>query len=442
MNRKTKLFFVSLGCDKNRVDSEEMLGHLSAAGFSFTDDETEAEIIVINTCCFIDEAKEESIEAILDMSRMKEEGKCRRLVVAGCMAERYRDEIKKELPEVDAVCGVNELKEIIKACGAELSVNEASKKRNGCGRILTTAGHYEFLKIAEGCNKRCTYCVIPNIRGNYRSFPMEGLLEEAGYLAEQGVKELILVAQETSIYGKDLYGEFKLPELLRKLCRINALEWIRVLYCYPEDITEDFLRVMSEEEKICNYIDMPIQHASDRILKRMGRRTNHESIVRTIRLAREIVPDVTLRTSLISGFPGETEEDHKILLDFVKEIGFDHLGVFTYSREEGTPAFDFEDQVDDAVKIARRDEIMQLQEKISQKKLLEKKGRIFDIMIEGKLPEDEVYVGRSRMDAPDVDGLFYVSCDRELMTGDIIRARAEESGQYDLYGEIVESYGE
>lgn len=433
---KNKIFFVSLGCDKNRVDSEEMLGHLAASGFSFTDDETQADIIVVNTCCFIDAAKEESIEAILDMAQMKTEGVCKKLVVAGCLAERYREEIKTELPEVDIVCGVNELPSIIKACAlADEDVPEETKEPK---RVLTTPGHFEFLKIAEGCNKHCTYCVIPNIRGAYRSFTMDHLLEEAEYLAQQGVKELIVVAQETSIYGKDLYGEYKLPELLRKLCMIDGFKWIRVLYCYPEDISEEFLRVMAEEEKICKYIDMPIQHASDKILKRMGRRTSHDSIVETIKKAREIVPGVTLRTSLISGFPGETEEDHKILVDFVKEMQFDHLGVFTYSREEGTPAHDFENQVDEATKIARRDEIMKLQEEISEKNLLEKKGETFDIIVEGKLPEEEAYVGRSRMDAPDVDGLFYFECPEELMTGDLIRAKATASGQYDLFGEFIE----
>lgn len=454
--KKTKVFFVSLGCDKNRVDSEEMLGHLAASGFSFTNDETEADVIVVNTCCFIDEAKEESIEAILEMAQMKAEGNCRKLVVAGCLAERYREEIRTELPEVDMVCGVNELPKIIEACMLEdesdtESVEDKKDAAVDSGhetagntdpaapkRILTTSGHFEFLKIAEGCNKRCTYCVIPYIRGSYRSYTMDSLLEEAQYLAEQGVKELIIVAQETSIYGRDLYGEDKLPELLRKLCLIDGIRWIRVLYCYPEDITEDFLHVMAQEEKIVNYIDMPIQHASDKILKRMGRRTSHDSIVQTIKKAREIVDGVVLRTSLISGFPGETEEDHKILVDFVKEMRFDHLGVFIYSREEGTPAHDFADQVDEAVKIDRRNEIMQIQEQISEEKLFEKKGQSFDIIVEGKLPEDDAYVGRTWMDAPDVDGLFYFQCDEELMTGDMVRAVATESGQYDLFGEYLE----
>lgn len=438
---KNKIFLVSLGCDKNRVDSEEMLGHLAASGFSFTDDETEAEVIIINTCCFIDAAKEESIEAILDMARMKQEGKCRKLIVAGCLAERYRDEVKKELPEVDEVCGIGDLEAIASAClTEEETLFEKDENNISVGnppRILTTAGHYEFLKIAEGCNKRCTYCVIPYIRGNYRSFTMDSLLEEAAELTEKGVKELILVAQETSIYGRDLYGEEKLPELLRKLCMIDGLEWIRVLYCYPEDITDAFLHTMAEQEKICKYIDMPIQHASDVILKRMGRRTTRQSIEETIERARKIVPGVSIRTSLISGFPGETEEDHRILLDFVERMQFDHLGVFPYSREEGTPAYDFADQVEEDVKLRRRDAIMELQERISAEKLQAKRGEVFELMVEGYLPEDGVYVARTRQDAPDVDGLFYVSCDRELMTGDLIRAKATESGSYDLYGEEI-----
>ena len=440
MKPKTKVLFVSLGCDKNRVDSEEMLGHLAASGFSFTDDETEADVIAVNTCCFIDEAKEESIETILDMARMKEEGRLKRLVVCGCMAERYRDEIQKEIPEVDAVCGVNELEKIILACspdGAE-PVPEEEGADAPSGRIITTPGHYEFLKIAEGCNKRCTYCIIPSIRGNYRSYTMEHLLDEAAHLASEGVKELILVAQETSIYGKDLYGEEKLPALLKKLCLIEGLSWIRVLYCYPEDITEDFLHVMAEEEKIVNYIDMPIQHASNRILKRMGRRTTKESILETIALCRKIVPDVSLRTSLIAGFPGEREEEHQELLDFVRKVRFDHLGVFTYSREEGTPAYDFEGQIDEDVKEKRRAELMQLQEGISAEILGKKKGLVLEVLVEGFLSEDSVYVGRGRADAPDVDSLIYFPADEELMTGDLVRVEVTSSGDYDLYGTFLE----
>ena len=440
MKPKSKVLFVSLGCDKNRVDSEEMLGHLAASGFSFTDDETEAEIIVVNTCCFIDEAKEESIETILDLARMKEEGCLKRLVVCGCMAERYRKELQTELPEVDAICGVNELQRIITACAPDREEDASGNSPEECssGRVITTPGHYEFLKIAEGCNKRCTYCIIPAIRGGYRSFTMEHLLDEAKRLAEQGVKELILVAQETSIYGKDLYGEEKLPALLKKLCLIEGLSWIRVLYCYPEDITEEFLHVMAEEEKIVNYIDMPIQHAANRILKRMGRRTTKESILETIALCRKIVPDVALRTSLISGFPGESDEEHQELLDFVRTVRFDHLGVFTYSREEGTPAYDFEGQIEEEIKEARRAELMQLQEGISKELLAQKAGSLQDVLVEGKLTDEEVYVGRTRADAPDVDSLIYFPAEEELMTGDLVRVRVTSSSGYDLYGSFTE----
>ncbi len=429
---KTNIFFISLGCDKNKVDSEEMLAYLDAAGFSFTDDEYEADIIVINTCCFIDDAKEESIETILEMAKHKEDGKCKRLVVAGCLSERYKDELIKELPEVDAYIGTSNLKKIVDAVGKDSSSVVPNKKR-----IITTGGHYEFLKIAEGCNKRCTYCIIPYIRGNYVSFPMEDLINEAKELASAGVKELIVVAQETSIYGKDLYGEDKLPELLSKLCKIDGFEWIRVLYCYPEDITKEFLEVMAKEPKICNYIDMPIQHSSDNVLRKMGRRTNHESIIEKIKMAREIVPDVVLRTSLIAGFPGESEEDFENLKEFISEVKFEHLGVFTYSQEEGTPAASFEGQIDDEIKQARFNKLMEIQEEISYNNLQSKIGKTFDVFIEGKLSDEDVYVGRSYMDAPDVDSYFYVEYNGTLHTGDIIKAKVLENSQYDLYGELI-----
>ena len=427
------IFLVSLGCDKNRVDSEEMLGLLKASGFSFCNDEKDADIIIVNTCAFIDSAKEESIETILEMARMKEEGRCSKLIVAGCLAERYKDEILSELPEVDEVVGVNDLTKIVAACDPSLENIQCPTS----SRIITTPGHFEFLKIAEGCNKRCTYCAIPYIRGGYRSYPMEKLIAEAERLAEMGVKELIVVAQETTIYGEDLYGENKLPQLLKALCRIDGIRWIRVLYTYPEDINDELLECMAGEEKIVKYIDMPIQHSSDRILKRMGRRTDHADLVRIIAKVRSVMPDVVLRTSLISGFPGETEEDHRDLLDFVKEIRFDRLGVFTYSQEEGTPAAKLPDQLSQEIKDRRRDEIMALQETISAEKLKERVGDVFDLIIEGYLPEDEVYVGRTYMDAPDVDGLFYVKADRELMTGDFIKAVCTGCGSYDLYGEMI-----
>jgi len=352
-----KINLISLGCDKNRVDSEKMLGLLHAAGFSYTDDEYEADIIIVNTCCFIDDAKTESIDTILEMAEYKEIGNCKYLFVAGCLSERYRDEILVQLPEVDGYIGTADPGEILDLIKEHISekencphlsqVREFSKKQGLKDRIITTPGHYEFLKIAEGCSKRCTYCIIPYIRGAYRSFPMEELLEEAEFLADSNVTELIIVAQETSIYGRDLYGKDMLPELLRKLCRIDGFRWIRLLYCYPEDITEELLDVIAQEPKICNYIDMPIQHASDSILRRMGRRTSHDDLVRKIQLIRNRIPGIALRTSLITGFPGETEEDHRILKEFVQEMRFERLGVFTYSCEEGTPAARFPDQIDE-----------------------------------------------------------------------------------------------
>ncbi len=438
---KNKLFWVSLGCDKNRVDSEEMLGLLEAAGFSFTDDEYEADVIVINTCCFIDDAKTESIETILEMAAMKEEGKCKKLVVAGCLSERYKDELLTEMPEVDAYIGTSDLSEIVQACkleeGIDLSIDYKEKIKEADNRLITTGGYYEFLKIAEGCNKFCSYCIIPHIRGRYQSYPFEKLVAEAEYLADKGVKELIVVAQETSIYGRDLYGKDRLPELLTRLCQIEGLEWIRVLYCYPEDITDEFLQVMAKEPKICKYIDMPIQHASDSILKKMGRRTSRADIEDTIVRARAIVPGVTLRTSLISGFPQETEEDHEILKEFVKKAQFDHLGVFAYSQEEGTRAAEFEGQIPEDIKNSRRDEIMSLQEQISSVILQSRIGKDYVVIIEGQLPDDNVYVGRTYMDAPDVDSYFYLNSDMELMSGDFVLAHAAECSNYDLYGDLI-----
>ncbi len=415
-----------------------MLGFLEDAGFSFTDDEHEADVILVNTCCFIDDAKTESIETILEMAAMKTEGKCKKLVVSGCLPERYKEELIKELPEVDAYIGTNDLTEIVSAC--HLPEEEQVTPVFSGKRIVTTPGHYEFLKIAEGCNKYCTYCIIPYIRGKYTSYPMENLLQEAETLAAQGVKELILVAQETSIYGKDLYGKEMLPEFLQKLCRIDGIEWIRLLYCYPEDITEEFLQVMAKEKKICHYIDMPIQHASDQILKKMGRKTDRASILATIKRVREIMPDAALRTSLITGFPSESEDDHQLLMSFVKEARFDHLGVFTYSQEEGTPAAKMPDQIDEALKEQRKDDIMRLQEQISLEIMNDKIGRELQVLIDGYLPEEDVYIGRTRMDAPDVDGFFYVKAEESLNTGDLIIARVKTANAYDLYGEMIKRY--
>ena len=440
-----KIHFVSLGCDKNLVDSERMIARCVSAGYEFTDEPAEAEVIVVNSCCFIDSAKEESINEILSMAEYKEQGNLKCLCLAGCMAKRYAGEVKKELPEVDVLVDVNDFNEITSRIAAYLSAKglEAPKKRRDeeeDARLISTAGHYEYLKIAEGCNKHCTYCVIPDIRGSYKSVPMIKLLNEAGYLAGQGVKELILVAQETSCYGTDLYGEKKLAELLHKLCEIDGIEWIRLLYCYPEEIDDSLIEVIKSESKILNYLDIPVQHASDKILRRMGRRCDSARLREVIARLRQEIPDIAIRTSLITGFPGETEEDFKELLDFVKEIRFDRLGCFTYSREEGTPAAAFEDQLPDRVKAERRDMIMELQQSIAFEDAEGFAGRELEVLIEGKLPEDEVYVSRTYRDAPDVDGYIFLNYGKtggRLMTGDLVRARVTGTHEYDLVGEIL-----
>ncbi len=340
-----KILFISLGCDKNLVDSEKMLALLSEKGYGFTDDEAEADIVVINTCCFINDAKQESIDTILEMAELRKNGALKALIVAGCLAQRYREEIQKEIPEVDMIIGISAIDEITQAldkfrCGQKENYYGSPDKRPYADtkRILTTGGHYAYLKIAEGCDKHCTYCVIPKVRGSYRSIPMENLVEEAEMLAAEGVKELIIVAQETTLYGVDLYGVKTLPTLLRRLCRIDELYWIRILYCYPEEIDDELIRVIKEEPKICHYLDLPIQHGCDTILKRMGRRTTGGELEEVVGKLRREIPDICIRTTLITGFPGETEEEHEELLAFVERMEFDRLGVFTYSQEEDTPA--------------------------------------------------------------------------------------------------------
>lgn len=439
-----KILFVSLGCDKNLVDSEKMLGLLKDDGHTFTDDETEAEAIIINTCCFINDAKEESVNTILEMAEYKKSGSCRVLIVTGCMAQRYKKEIMDEIPEVDGVIGTSTYDEISAVmrqvmggkehieCFHDLNALPKVKSH----RIVTTGGHYAFLKIAEGCDKHCTYCIIPSLRGSYRSVPMEQLVEEAENLAEGGVKELILVAQETTVYGKDLYGEKKLPELLRKLCAISGIQWIRIQYCYPEEITDELIQVIKEEDKICHYLDMPIQHINDRILKRMGRRTSQTQLRGIIGKLRKEIPDIALRTTLISGFPGETEEEHNELVNFVDEMEFERLGVFAYSAEEDTPAASFEDQIPQETKEERRDEIMELQQDIAFEKCERNVGCVMEVMIEGKVDGENVYVGRTYMDAPNVDGLIFVDSDVELMSGDFAMVKVTGALEYDLIGEV------
>lgn len=441
-----KILFVSLGCDKNLVDSEKMLGLLRKDGHTFTDDEADAEAIVINTCCFINDAKEESVNTILEMAEYKKSGSCKVLIVTGCMAQRYKKEIMDEIPEVDGVIGTStydEISAVIRKVTEGEDHIQCFHDLNALpeidsGRIVTTGGHYAFLKIAEGCDKRCTYCIIPSLRGAYRSVPMEQLLKEAEDLAEKGVKELILVAQETTVYGKDLYGEKKLPDLLKKLCAIPGIQWIRLQYCYPEEITDQLIQTIKEEEKICHYLDMPIQHVNDKILKRMGRRTTKAQLKERIEKLRDEIPDITLRTTLISGFPGETEEDHEELMAFVDEIEFDRLGVFAYSAEEDTPAASFEDQVPQEIKEARRDEIMELQQEIAFEKCEGRVGCVMEVMIEGKVDGENVYVGRTYMDAPNVDGLIFVESAEELLSGCFVRVKVTGALEYDLIGEVYD----
>ncbi len=439
-----KILFISLGCDKNLVDSEQMIALLGERGYEFTDNDDDADIVVINSCAFIKDAKEESIQTIIDAGELKRTGNAKCIVVAGCLAERYSESIKEELPEVDAIVGttafdkiVDVVEQVLEKKGVVEAKESIDKLTYVAGkRTITTAGNYEYLKIAEGCNKRCTYCAIPYIRGHYRSVPMEQLVSDARQLAERGVKELILVAQETTVYGIDLYGKKSLPELLRKLCEIDGLEWIRILYCYPEEIDNELIAVMKEQPKICNYLDLPIQHASDRILKAMGRRTSKSELVDIVSKLRREIPDITLRTTLISGFPGETDEEHAELVEFVKDMRFDRLGCFTYSPEEDTPAAEFDGQVEEAVKEERRDEIMTIQQEIAFEKSEEMVGKTLDVMIEGRIPEDHVYVGRTYRDAPGVDGMIFLDETGmgELMTGDYVRALVTESSEYDLIG--------
>ncbi len=438
-----KILFISLGCDKNLVDSEVMLGMLSEEGYQFTDDETQADGAVVNTCCFIGDAKEESINTILELAELRKSGQLKALIVAGCLAQRYREEIRKEIPEVDAIVGTTAFSAIAAALREVLEKRprnyfEALDKppAGGRKRVMTTGGYYAYLKIAEGCDKHCTYCIIPRVRGNYRSVPMEELLREAGELAKGGVRELILVAQETTLYGTDLYGEKSLPKLLKELCKIEGLCWIRILYCYPEEITGELIQVMKEEEKICHYLDIPIQSGSDSVLKRMGRKTCKEQISAMIRELREEIPDICLRTTLIAGFPGESEEDHEKSLELVDEAEFDRLGVFAYSQEEDTPAAQMPGQIPEETKQRRRDELMELQQEIAFEAAEKMTGRRLKVMIEGKLAGEDVYVARTYKDAPGVDGYLFINTARQLMSGDFVEVLVISSNEYDLIGEI------
>ena len=439
-----KILFISLGCDKNLVDTEVMLGMLASRGYEMTNDEQEADIIVINTCCFIHDAKEESIQNILEMAEYKKNGSAKALIVTGCMAERYRQEILDEIPEVDEVLGTTAYDRILDAVDAALAGQHEVMTADldalplpETKRLVTTGGHFAYLKIAEGCDKHCTYCIIPKIRGNFRSVPMERLLKEAQDLAEQGVKELILVAQETTLYGKDLYGEKSLPKLLRELCKISGIRWIRILYCYPEEITDELIQVMKEEPKICHYLDLPIQHANDTILKRMGRRTSKQELIDIVQKLRKEIPDICLRTTLITGFPGETQEQHEEVMEFIDTLEFDRLGAFTYSPEEDTPAATFENQIDEEVKEDRQADIMELQQEIAFDKAEDMIGREVLVMIEGKVADENAYVGRTYRDAPNVDGLIFINTDVELISGDFAKVKVTGALDYDLIGELM-----
>lgn len=441
-----KLLFISLGCDKNLVDSEVMLGELSKRGYSFTEDETEAEVIVINTCCFINDAKEESINTILEMAEYKNTGSCKALIVTGCLAQRYRQEIIDEIPEVDAVLGTTSFDHICEAVENALGGQHLTKfddlqklVKSENHRILTTGGHYAHLKIAEGCDKHCTYCIIPKIRGTYRSVPMEELLEEAKYLVSQGVKELILVAQETTLYGVDLYGEKSLHKLLRELCKIHGLYWIRIQYCYPEEIYDELIQTIAEEPKICHYLDLPIQHCNDAILKRMGRRTNKQQLIDKIEQLREAIPDIALRTTLIAGFPGETAEAHEEMMQFVNDMEFDRLGCFAYSAEDDTPAATFADQVPQELKEVWRDDIMELQSEVCADLAEDMIGSELYVMVEGKVADEPAYIGRTYKDAPGVDGYIFIQTGEALMSGDFVKVKVTGAIDYDLIGEIADA---
>ena len=442
--------FVSLGCDKNLVDSEHMLGLLNQGGFTLTGEEQKADVIVVNTCCFIEDAKKESIENILEVARYKEEGNCKALIVTGCMAQRYKQEILDEIEEVDAVVGTTSYDKIVEIANGILEEKGLRTQTfdlidremlDEMPRILTTAGYFAYVKISEGCDKHCTYCIIPKLRGKYRSRQMDKIKAEVEKLAQEGVSELILVAQDTTEYGRDLENA-SLAKLLRELSNVEGIEWIRVLYCYPESITDELIEEIKTNPKVCKYLDIPIQHAADNVLKRMARKSSLAQLQERIGKLRNEIPGIAIRTTLIVGFPGETDEDFEILYNFVKEMKFDRLGVFTYSKEEGTPAAQFENQIDEKTKIKRRDAIMALQHGISKELTAEKVGKVMKVLIEGKITDEDVYIGRTYQDAPDIDGEVFVEYEGELISGDFVDVRITGANDYDLIGEIVDEYCE
>ena len=434
---------ISLGCAKNQVNAEHMLWLLRQAGYEISPDPDGAELVIVNTCGFIESAKTEAIDNILAMAQLKAEGRIQKILVTGCLAQRYQEEILQEMPEVDGVLGTGSYFDVANAVGQVLSgkrykrFDDINADQSEDGRILTTPEYYAYLKIAEGCDNHCAYCIIPKLRGKLRSRPIEELVKEAEQLASDGVKELIVVAQDPSRYGLDLYGERKLAELLRQLCRIDGFVWIRVHYLYPDEMSQELIDVLANEPKIVKYLDIPIQHANDTILKRMRRRTSNADLVKIITHLRERIPDITLRTTLICGFPGETQEMHEELMQFINDMEFDRLGAFTYSPEEGTPAAEFTNQVDENLKKDWQADVMELQEEIIFDKNETMKGRELYVFIEGKVSDENAYVGRTYRDAPDVDGYIFINTDEELMTGDISKVRVTGAYEYDLIGELI-----
>lgn len=443
------ILFVSLGCDKNLVDSEVMLSLLKKHGYNITNEEQEADVAVINTCCFIHDAKEESINTILELAQLKETAKLKALIVTGCLAQRYKDEIQEEIPEVDAILGSTNIDDIVTVVNQAMIGEKVICCKdiqylpsNLTDRVVTTGNAMAYLKIAEGCNKRCSYCIIPFLRGNYRSIPMEEVLETAKKLAAEGYKELVLVAQETTVYGQDLYGEKRLPQLLQELSQLEGIRWIRLLYCYPEEITDELIQTMAENEKICHYIDMPIQHSEDEILKAMGRRTSRRQIEEVVEKLRTAMPDIAIRTTLITGFPRETKEQHEALLEFVDDMEFERLGVFTYSPEEGTRAAEFPNQISEEVKKQRQDELMALQQEVSYDNNQRMLGKQLEVLVEGYLYEEDVYIGRSYREAPNVDGYIFINAEEEIVSGEMVTVRITDANEYDLIGEVVYEFTE
>lgn len=443
------ILFVSLGCDKNLVDSEVMLSLLKKHGYNITNEEQEADVAVINTCCFIHDAKEESINTILELAQLKETAKLKALIVTGCLAQRYKDEIQEEIPEVDAILGSTNIDDIVTVVNQAMTGEKVICCKdiqylpsNLTDRVVTTGNAMAYIKIAEGCNKRCSYCIIPFLRGNYRSIPMEEILETAQKLAAEGYKELVLVAQETTVYGQDLYGEKRLPQLLQELSQLEGIRWIRLLYCYPEEITDELIQTMAENEKICHYIDMPIQHSEDEILKAMGRRTSRRQIEEVVEKLRTAMPDIAIRTTLITGFPGETKEQHEALLEFVDDMEFERLGVFTYSPEEGTRAAEFPNQIPEEEKKQRQDELMALQQEVSYDNNQRMLGKQLEVLVEGYLYEEDVYIGRSYREAPNVDGYIFINAEEEIVSGEMVTVRITDANEYDLIGEVVYEFTE